>query len=110
MRIDDIMQNPLIARKEFASQDSNPIIMRPLLADDTEKLGDFLAGLSAETNKRFQPHPLTKQAAQDVCANLDYRKIVRLISLNDKNEITAYFLLQFNFPDYEKERYASYGI
>jgi diamine N-acetyltransferase len=109
MNRQELVNNPLSIQKTLILPSGEHITFRPLLSSDSEIFGKFLEWLSEDTNKRFQPHPLTMQSARDICGKLDYQQSLPLIALNDHNEITAYFILEFAFPDNVK-RYQTYGI
>lgn len=102
--------NKAYSTELIALKDGETITYRPLQETDTQQFGHFLESLSNETRKRFGAHPLTMQGAEDVCHSLNTKKVLRLIGVNNKNEVVGYFILENSFPEDEKRRYLSYGI
>jgi diamine N-acetyltransferase len=54
-----------------ALRDGRPVTIRPLQATDAEPLGAFFAGLSAETRRRYAPHPFDHATARKLCAHIE---------------------------------------
>lgn len=94
----------------YLLKNSEPVWVRALLPTDGKKFGTFLKSLSEETNKRFQPHPLTQEEAEKICAKLAPEKELRIVAQNKNEEIIAYFLLDSHFSENERSRYKHYGI
>jgi diamine N-acetyltransferase len=90
----------------------NPVILRLLLPGDGELLGRYFEGLSAETRRRFGPHPLTAGEAQNLCARINRFDALRFVALvpGASPAIIAYFILMLGVTEHETERYAAYDI
>lgn len=101
----------MLSAAEHTSIDGEHLIFRSLSDADADVLGAFLEGLSPETARRFRPHPLSREAAGDVCRQAGTGNAVRLIAANpDGNRIVAYFVVEFTIPENERERYRQYGF
>jgi GNAT superfamily N-acetyltransferase len=66
-----------------ALRDGRPVSIRPLQATDATALADFLAGLSAETRRRYAPHPFDQATAQRLCAALASDPCTRFVVVLD---------------------------
>lgn len=62
------------------------IVFRPLKGEDSALLGRYFLGLSADTRRRFGPHPFTAEQAEMLCAEIDYEKIIRLLAVTDDGQ------------------------
>src|SRR5438477_12711934 len=72
------------------------ILMRTLRPDDAARLGEYFAGLSAQTRARYGPHPFDQATADTICATLDPAEFLRMVALiprGDEERIIAYLLL-----------------
>ncbi|MFZ5365924.1 MAG: GNAT family N-acetyltransferase [Patescibacteria group bacterium] len=110
MTLQAIINNPHLIESRFVLKDGEKIIFRPLLKDDSTSFGIFLDSLSKETRRRYGPHPLTFGEAKNICENLDYKEMLRLVLLNSKEEIIGYNILSFQLRDSQVERFKGYGI
>jgi GNAT superfamily N-acetyltransferase len=79
-----------------------------LAANDAIALGDYFLALSAESKRRFQPHPLTLESAAELCAARN--SAVRRLVLRTGGQIIGYFILDPNVGADELTRYAALGI
>jgi ribosomal protein S18 acetylase RimI-like enzyme len=84
--------------------------VRLLAADDATRLGDYFVSLSAETRRRYGPHPFDYPTAADFCANLKPAETQRYVALNAEDQIIAYMILQMSVGEGEIKRYAAQGI
>jgi diamine N-acetyltransferase len=84
--------------------------VRLLAADDVERLGDYFEGLSAETRRRYGPHPFDRETAANFCANLKPSETQRYVALNTEDQIIAYMILQMSVGESEIKRYAVQGF
>jgi GNAT superfamily N-acetyltransferase len=83
---------------------------REMNSSDSQRLGRFFAGLSAETRRRFGPHPLDEGYASLLCA-LPHDSAQRFLLLTeDETLVIGYFILDYAVPDHHKQRYAAQGI
>ena len=110
MTINEVAANPMTVSIAVTLPDGPELVVRPLIKNDDERLGNFLSGLSQTTNSLYQPHPLTREAAKDLCKNLDYTKQLPFIAVTTAGEIVAYFLFDFRYAEHEISRYRKYGI
>lgn len=79
-----------------------------LAANDATPLGDYFLALSAESKRRFQPHPLTRASAAELCAV--HNPAVRRLVLRTGGRIVGYFILDPTVGADELTRYAALGI
>jgi GNAT superfamily N-acetyltransferase len=87
----------------------NPTVrLRLLRASDAEALGAFFAGLSAETRRRYQPHPLTADFARELCGAAS-STAWRLV-IDRAGELVGYFILETRMSEHEAGRYRTQGI
>lgn len=88
------------------------MILRALRSDDHVGFGEFLESLSWDTRKRYNPHPLTRAYAREICSALTETAPVelRLVLADENARIVAYTLVQFVIPQDEKDRYLDSGI
>lgn len=86
-----------------------PILARPLLKTDSDRLGAYFESLSAETRSRFGPHGLDAATATRLCAEIDPAQVLRWVAVAG-DDLVAYFILMWSVTTYERERYAARGI
>ncbi|MFN8375195.1 MAG: GNAT family N-acetyltransferase [Anaerolineae bacterium] len=88
------------------------VIFRLLLPGDGELLGRYFEGLSAETRRRYGPHPLTADEANNLCATIDLQAALRFVALlpGAAPQIVAYFIVLMGVRERDAARYADYGI
>ncbi|NWF69379.1 MAG: GNAT family N-acetyltransferase [Chloroflexi bacterium] len=106
----DLIHNPHVVTKQVYLG-AQPVIFRLLLAGDALLLGRYFEGLSAETRRRYGPHPLTADEAERLCATIAVHDTLRFVALlpGETPEIVAYFILVLGVRDNEIARYAGYG-
>lgn len=110
MTIAEITADPMIASVSVTLPNGLELEVRPLIISDQEAFGEFLSGLSSATNQLYQPHPLTKEAARDMCENLDYTSQLPFVTVTNEGKIVAYFLFDFRPSTPEINRYKQYGM
>jgi GNAT superfamily N-acetyltransferase len=89
------------------------IVMRPLRTDDAARFGEYLCGLSEQTRARYGPHPFDQRTADEICATLDPRAILRLVATvpgPGGERIIAYVLLKIGVLEGDQRRYEQLGI
>lgn len=72
-------------------------------------MGRYFEGLSAETRRRFGPHPLDLATAAHLCATLNPAEYLRFVAFHQA-EIVAYFILQLGITPHEAARYAARNL
>lgn len=84
------------------------ITTRPLAVSDGLALAEFFHHLGPTTRRRYSPHPLDREIAQALCANLPIPNCERwVVAVGD--EIIGYLLLDRAIPAHDRQRYAGYG-
>ncbi len=84
------------------------LILRKLGKDDAARLSSYFDGLSADSRRRFQPHPLTSEFASSLCAE-EGSATVRFV-VENADRIVGYFILEPVVSAHEIERYSHFGI
>ncbi|GGQ24070.1 RimJ/RimL family protein N-acetyltransferase [Actinomadura coerulea] len=106
-----IAEDPDAWRSRLESSDGVPLVFRPLVRTDAERLAGFLAGLSSESRRfsTFDGHDLA--AAQELCAAIARYDKLRLV-LEEEASARIVGLLEFSLslPEGDVERYRKAGI
>ena len=93
-------------------RDGRPVTIRPLQPADSECLGDFFVGLSAETRRRYGPHPFDHATAAQLCSNIGADPRTRFIVVLEQETaqpaIIGYLILTPGAPETERQRNAGY--
>ncbi len=110
MTLQEINSDPFSIASVFILKNRERITIRPLVKNDASAFGIFLDNLSEETRSRFGPHPISSDEAKIICNNLDYARMLRLVTLNIKKEIIGYMILSFQLRDSQLLRYEGYKI
>lgn len=108
--ISQIQSDPGCIAARITSPKGLTLVFRPVSAADAPALGRYFLGLSAETKSLYGPHPFDQPTADRLCAEIDYTHTIRMVGEQGNGEIIAYFILQMTIPEYEMNRYTSYGI
>lgn len=89
-----------------------PVLLRPLLTTDGERLGAYFEALSPATRGHFGPHPLDRSTAAALCTAIDCGRELRWVAVKEgaDTELIAYFILMWSVTVYETARYADRGI
>lgn len=88
------------------------IVLRLLRPDDWELLSRYFTTLSEATRQLYAPHPFDVDTARQLCAEIDYARVMRFIALSDRDgttRIIAYFIVWPGSNDSEERRYAERG-
>ena len=109
----DLQREPRCVATEVRLRTGDDFLLRPLEAEDVELLGDYFEGLSEETITRYRPHEFDRETAEEICAELDRTRDLRMIALTldeDEERMAAYFIVAWTAREGEMKRYAGYGI
>lgn len=104
-------QEPFTATATLPSGET--LTVRPLRADDGQRLGSYFARLSEQTRARYGPHPFDQATADAICAGLETDDILRMVGTREQEgqeQIIAYFLLQRGVRADDRQRYAARGL
>lgn len=87
-------------------------LLRQLRPDDGARLGAFFDGLSAETRRRYAPHPLNREFARSLCDELIEDAITQrwAVLTEDQEAVLGYFILDRQMSTHEASRYQMQGI
>jgi GNAT superfamily N-acetyltransferase len=110
---DELRMNPGRITTAVMFSDGTTVTLRSLIAGDVRILGDYFLGLSAETRRRYGPHPFDRATAERLCASIDPAQTLRLIGTvpwDGAERIIGYFILILGIREDDAARYAKLGI
>jgi hypothetical protein len=84
------------------------MFLRTLRPEDRAALAVYFEALGVETRRRFQPHPLTREAAAALCDEAE-PSAIRLV-IERRGGLIGYFILERGLPVYETPRYREFGV
>ena len=68
--------------REMATlKDGTYVLLRPLVAEDQQRLMDFYAAVNDEDLRYFRHHIKDPTVIQDWCKNLDYSSVLPIVGL-----------------------------
>ena len=109
-----VIDNPQLISQAVQLPKGERAQLRPLTSADAAVLGTYFVGLSAETRRRYGPHPFDQATADKLCAENDYAKVIRMLATvpteQQGERVIAYFILVMSVDDDEIKRYAALGI
>jgi diamine N-acetyltransferase len=113
--LSQLTEDPDCITETIRLRSGDPITVRLVAPTDVVLLGRYFEDLSAETRRRYGPHPLTRAEAENLCGQGLSGGKLRLIALANNGagrdqEVIAYFILDLVIPEVEMERYRDYGI
>jgi GNAT superfamily N-acetyltransferase len=76
--------------------DDAAVEFRTVRATDVQILGDYFQNLSAETKRRYGPHPFDRETAKQLCESTDPADTLRMVAIlgsGAKQRVIAYFIL-----------------
>ena len=85
-------------------------ILREISDLDSELLGQYFESLSAETRRRYGPHPFTKEIAGELCTRKHDSAKRFVLTLVDNTRFVGYFILEFQMHKDLLNRYKEEGI
>jgi ribosomal protein S18 acetylase RimI-like enzyme len=93
-------------------RDGTVVTIRPLRAEDGQPLGTFFVGLSAETQRRYAPHPFDRETAAQLCSSIGADPRTRFIVVLEQDVeaplIIGYLILTPGVSETERQRNAGY--
>lgn len=89
-------------------RDEHHYTLRSISVNDIITLADYFTALSEDTKRRFQPHPLTAEYAENI-ARSPSETSIRTILL-DGSKVIGYFILETAMSPHEAGRFAEHGI
>ena len=90
-----------------------PLTFRPVKPSDVQILGDYFLSLSADTKRRYGPHPFDRATAEQLCATTDPADIMRMIATVSSptgESVIAYIILILNIREDDARRYDKLNI
>lgn len=90
------------------TQIAKHLVLRPLSRHDAAALSSYFDALSPASKRRFQPHPLTPEMAEALCA-ADAAATRRFV-IEAGGRLIAYFILEPDMAVHEAARYEPFGI
>lgn len=88
-------------------KENRKVVLRKLNTADFEKLFTYLDQLSANSKKRFGPHPFDKQSIEEFYK--DSTHIGFVAEPIDSSEFVAYSIIKIGFLPNDNDRLQSYG-
>lgn len=108
--IQKIIMDPFLVASKHALKNGEKVLFRPLVKSDAIAFGRFLENLQEETRTKFGPHPLSIDEAKNICVNLNYSEMLRMILINTTQEIIGYMIFSFLLRESQVLRYQDYKI
>ncbi len=108
-----VVDNPHLISQLVQLPNGERAQLRPLTSADAAVLGAYFVSLSAETRRRYGPHPFDQVTADKLCAENDYNKVIRMLATVPQagsERVIAYFILVMGVDEDEIKRYAVLGI
>ncbi len=93
---------------EITLRDGRRATVRPLEPTDVERLTAYFVGLSADTRRRYGPHPFDRATAEALCAAAGDPETTRFVAAlpGPRGEtIIAYMILTRSIWDGDRQRY-----
>ncbi len=90
-----------------------PLCVRLLRPDDTERLADYFDSLGPVSRSRYGPHAFDYATAVSICGSLDPREMMRIVGClgeGPSERIIAYLLVHRGVRESDGRRYAELGI
>ena len=112
LTLDELRQHPetISANLDYAG---GQVLFRQVSSGDAQILGDYFLGLSAETKRRYGPHPFDRATAEQLCRDTDPAEILRMIAIEDTGggqQVIGYLILILGIRDEDAARYVKLGI
>ena len=95
---------------KLKSKNGQEFIVREISELDSEPLGHYFESLSAETRKKYGPHPFTKDIAAELCTRKNDSATRYVLTPADNKRIVGYFILEFLMSEGLLNRYREQGI
>jgi diamine N-acetyltransferase len=97
-------------RSEITLRDGRKATVRPLELTDVEPLTTYFVSLSADTRRRYGPHPFDRATAEKLCASIDNAVTVRFVAVledgSPQAQIIGYMILTREVWGDDAVRYA----
>jgi GNAT superfamily N-acetyltransferase len=80
---------------------------------DAQILGDYFLNLSADTKRRYGPHPFDRETAERLCVSTNPEDTLRMIALlgsGASQRVVAYFILILGIRQDDAARYEKLAI
>lgn len=109
----NIAANPMVISKMVELRSGESAMVRPLTHSDAKALGIYFLSLSADTKRRYGPHPFDQATADKLCAGNNYVDTLRMLATvgqADAEHIIAYFILVLGVGEDDVARYSQVGI
>jgi GNAT superfamily N-acetyltransferase len=90
-----------------------PLTFRPVQPGDVQILGDYFLSLSADTKRRYGPHPFDRATAEQLCATTDPADTLRMVATvqdGQAERVIAYIILILNVREDDVKRYEKLNI
>jgi RimJ/RimL family protein N-acetyltransferase len=111
LTLSEVCAHPTLVTYAIELPTGGAAVLRPLHADDINKLTSFLVGLSLVT-RRFSTFPsYDRVTAQALCEAINrYDKLRFVVEIGASEEIIGLFEFSFDIPNGDILRYAQQGV
>jgi len=113
LTLSTVAADPKLVTYSLTLTNGNKAILRPLEADDVNKLDDFLSGLSEETKRLITAPDADLPTATELCDAINkYDKLRFVLEATPENRIIGLLEFSFGIPDGDIRRFktASYML
>jgi len=100
---------PVPQRTQVCLPSGDEAEVRLLQAGDAERLADYFGRLGPGTRARFGPHAFDADTARQICAELNWQDMLRVVAIQG-GRIIAYLLVKRGMWESDARRYAERGI
>lgn len=90
------------------TRDHREAIIRPFTFGDFDRLTDYLQGLSAESKRRFGPHPFDRNSVEEY--HRLHPDVSGFVATNNEGLVVAYALIKHGLIDEDLPRLAGYNM
>ncbi len=94
---------------KFKTKNNQTVSIRSLQNSDLESLSHYLQNLSADSKKRFGPHPFDLESIIEFYKNPDLHQAY-ISQIPKSEEIIAYAIIKFGILETDYQRYLCYGV
>lgn len=106
-----IAEHPQLLTQTIMTAEGETLILRPLAADDVDKTGQFLSGLSTQTRHFSTFSGYDTAAAQALCESIArYDKLRFVIEAPAAGRIIGMLEFSMDITPADQARYTAYGV
>lgn len=99
-----------IERRPVLLRNGQTVLLRPLLSDDTEKITEFLSGLSDTTRHFYVLDNYGEKTADSICRSVSKPEKMHFVVETPSNEVIAVVKFSLDLPEHDRLRFLDYGV